>query len=76
MSYEKIGKEVKPLEVPFDISESWEWVRLGDLFTNKPGLSYKKESLNIKSEKQVRVLRDGNIGEESYNFKDDDIFIK
>ena len=27
--YEKIGDEVVPLDVPFDIPDSWEWVRLG-----------------------------------------------
>ena len=31
--YEKIGDEVRPLadEVPFDIPDSWEWVRLGNI---------------------------------------------
>jgi len=27
--YEKIGDEVVPLDIPFDIPDSWEWVRLG-----------------------------------------------
>ena len=31
--YEKIGDEVRSLsdEIPFDIPDSWEWVRLGTL---------------------------------------------
>ena len=29
--YEKIGDEVHPLDTPFDIPESWEWVRFKDL---------------------------------------------
>ena len=29
--YEKIGDEVHPLDTPFDIPESWEWVRLIDI---------------------------------------------
>ena len=29
--YEKIGDEVHPLDTPFDIPESWEWVRLIDV---------------------------------------------
>ena len=31
--YEKIGDELRPLadEVPFDIPDSWEWVRLGNI---------------------------------------------
>ena len=37
--YEKIGDEVRPLadEVPFDIPDSWEWVRLGELFQHNTG---------------------------------------
>jgi len=29
--YEKIGDETAELEVPFDIPDSWEWVRLGNI---------------------------------------------
>jgi len=37
--YEKIGDEVWSLadEVPFDIPDSWEWVRLGELFQHNTG---------------------------------------
>ena len=31
--YEKIGDEVHPLDVPFDIPDSWEWIHLGDVCT-------------------------------------------
>ena len=35
--YEKIGNEVRSLadEVPFDIPDSWEWVRLGSIVYNR-----------------------------------------
>ena len=35
--YEKIGDEVRSLadEVPFDIPDSWEWVRLGGIVYNR-----------------------------------------
>lgn len=33
MPYEKVGKEVKCIadEVPFEIPDSWQWVRLGNI---------------------------------------------
>lgn len=75
--YEKIGDEVRSIEdeIPFDIPDSWEWCRVGDLFANMSGLSYKKDALNIKSEHMIRVLRGGNIGSEQYSLKEDDVFI-
>ena len=39
------------------------------------GLSYKKEFLSKKTDKMIRVLRGGNIGNEFYSFKNDDVFI-
>ena len=39
------------------------------------GLAYKKDALAIKADKMVRVLRGGNIGEEQFYFKGDDVFI-
>ena len=75
--YEKIGDEVRSLAdlVPFEIPSSWEWCRVGDLFSNMSGLAYKKDALAIKADKMVRVLRGGNIGEEQFYFKGDDVFI-
>ena len=75
--YEKIGDEVRSLAdlAPFEIPSSWEWCRVGDLFSNMSGLAYKKDALAIKADKMVRVLRGGNIGEEQFYFKGDDVFI-
>ena len=75
--YEKIGDEVRSLAdlAPFEIPSSWEWCRVGDLFSNMSGLAYKKDALAIKTDKMVRVLRGGNIGEEQFYFKGDDVFI-
>ena len=75
--YEKNGDEVRSLAdlAPFEIPSSWEWCRVGDLFSNMSGLAYKKDALAIKADKMVRVLRGGNIGEEQFYFKGDDVFI-
>lgn len=35
--YEKIGDEVRPIEVPFDIPDSWEWVRFVNLVNYSMG---------------------------------------
>ena len=77
LPYEKIGDEVRSLAdlVPFEIPPSWEWCRVGDLFSNMSGLAYKKDTLAIKADKMIRVLRGGNIGEEQFLFKGDDVFI-
>ena len=37
------------------------------------GLAYKKDTLAIKADKMIRVLRGGNIGEEQFYFKGDDV---
>lgn len=77
LPYEKVGDEVHCLSelAPFEIPETWEWCRVGDLFYNTSGLSYKKDLLAKKSDSMVRVLRGGNIGDETYFFKEDDVFI-
>ena len=35
--YEKIGNVVVPLDVPFEIPDSWEWVRIGHIFSHNTG---------------------------------------
>ena len=61
--------------MPFEIPDSWRWVRLGDVVVPESGLAYKKEDLAIKSKSMVRVLRGGNIQDGNCIFKDDDVFI-
>ena len=52
--YEKIGDEVHPLDTPFDIPESWEWVRHNDLFEISGGSQPPKS-------KFISEARDGYI---------------
>ncbi len=76
----KIKKE-KPLpeitedEKPFDIPESWMWVRVTDCIANRAGLAYDKGNLDIHSDNMIRVLRGGNITDMGYSTKPDDIMI-
>ncbi len=76
----KIKKE-KPLpeitedEKPFDIPESWRWVRVRDCISNRAGLAYDKTNLNVHSEEMIRVLRGGNIMDMGYTQKPDDVLI-
>ncbi|RKJ62627.1 restriction endonuclease subunit S [bacterium 1XD42-1] len=43
--YEKVGDTITPLEIPFEIPESWEWVRLGSIST----YAETKQKLNATS---------------------------
>ena len=76
----KIKKE-KPLpeitddDIPFDIPENWKWVRFGTILECYGGLSYKKENLDIRSDSMVTVFRGGNILNNKYVFKGDDVRI-
>ena len=62
---EKIIKKSKPLspitddEKPFDIPESWEWVRLGEIMNFVNGRAYSKNEL--LSYGKYKVLRVGNL---------------
>ena len=51
LPYEKIGKN-EPVciadEVPFDIPESWEWCRIGELFFLQAGKNISSSSISEK----------------------------
>ena len=49
--YEKVGSEVRNItaEIPFDIPENWEWIRLGGLFQHNTG-----KALNSSNTKGVK----------------------
>ena len=65
--YEKIGDEVVPLDVPFDIPDSWEWVRLGDIGETNIGLTYKPSDISTSG---TAVLRSNNIQNGNMNYDD------
>lgn len=75
---EKVEKKEKPLpeitedEIPFDIPESWEWVRLGEMVSVISGTSYKSSDVRTYG---LRILRGGNIQESKVFFCADDVFL-
>ena len=62
-------------EIPFDIPNTWTWVRLGNIVSNEAGLAYSKDCLADKTPPAIRVLRGGNIEEGRWTIKDDDVII-
>ena len=76
--YEKIGKETKDItdELPFEIPENWEWIRLENIFDIQTGVSFKKE-VAIQGNKTgySRVLRGGNINPFKFELKPDDLYV-
>ena len=77
--YEKRGKG-EPVciddEIPFEIPDSWEWVRLESIMSLSSGLGYKKPDLDVRSQRMIRVLRGGNISQaDTIALQDSDVFI-
>ena len=68
LPYEKVGKN-EPVciadEVPFDIPDSWEWVRLGSLGETNIGLTYKPTDICTIG---TAVLRSNNIQNGKINY--------
>lgn len=59
-------------EIPFEIPESWEWVRLESLVSVVSGTSYQKGDVKKDG---IRVLRGGNIQDFQLYLFDDDVFV-
>ena len=76
---EKKIKKEKPLpeitddEKPFDIPESWKWVRFGDIAIFQGGYAYKSTSYIPKSNNQV--IRLGNIKQGDFLPSEKQVFI-
>ncbi|EYD69783.1 type I specificity subunit HsdS [Fusobacterium necrophorum subsp. funduliforme B35] len=63
-----IPKEEQPYEIP----DSWVWVRLGSIVSVHRGLSYSKvdEIIRENNDEGYLVLRGGNLTEDGLNFED------
>ncbi|MFZ7148120.1 restriction endonuclease subunit S [Avibacterium avium] len=56
-----------------EFTDAWEKCKLGKSFKIKRGLTYKPE--NIVTNGGIRVLRSSNIDEDTFQLKDDDVFV-
>ena len=72
--YEKIGSKTKNItdEIPFDIPDSWCFIRLKELIKIISGVSYDKRDICYDG---IRILRSGNIGELTIQLQQDDVFL-
>ena len=73
--YEKCGSDEVCIdeELPFEIPDNWEWVKLSDLAQFIGGYAYKSETFIEKSEYQV--LRLGNIKNDEIRYSAKPVFI-
>ena len=69
---EKKLPEITEEEKPFEIPESWKWVRLGELIRVIGGVSYKKNDVSTNG---LRILRGGNIKNTKVYLNEDDVFL-
>ncbi|MGL6168288.1 MAG: restriction endonuclease subunit S, partial [Fusobacteriaceae bacterium] len=79
---EKVIKKEKPLlpitedEKPYNIPNSWEWVRLGDVIQIVNGVTYNKKNVKLTKEKEYGfVIRGGNIQKDTFVDIHDNTFI-
>ncbi len=76
---EKKIKKEKPLaeisedEIPFDIPESWKWIRLGDVISFQGGYAFKSDAYVSHSNNQV--IRLGNVKNNSLLIHEKEVFV-
>lgn len=59
-------------EIPFDIPDGWEWSRAGNLCSVLTGTSYSKNDTRTSG---IRILRGGNIQNDTLVLFDDDVYV-
>ena len=67
---EQIGKEIRDIsdEIPFEIPDSWDWVRLGMIGETNIGLTYRPADKTISG--GTLVLRSSNIKNDRMDYSD------
>lgn len=67
-----IPKEEEPYKVP----DNWVWTRLGNIIEQIRGVSYKPANVLSNNNGGIRILRGGNIQENSLVLAEDDIYVE
>lgn len=69
---EKTLSSITDDDIPFDIPENWEWIKLGEVVSVFSGTSYKSKDV---CKTGVRILRGGNLQASLIHYYDDDVFL-
>lgn len=70
---EKSLPEISEAEKPFDIPESWKWVRLGEIISFQGGYAFKSDTYIDKSDNQV--VRLGNVKNNNLLLHEKEVFV-
>jgi len=71
--YEKIASStVRIDEIPFEIPNSWTWIRLGAIIQVVSGVSYDKQDVRTRG---IRIIRGGNIENLKIKLLHDDVYL-
>lgn len=70
---EKPLAEIKEDEIPFDIPESWKWVRLGQIINFQGGYAFKSTAYVQSSKNQV--IRLGNVKNNNLLIHEKEVFV-
>lgn len=67
--YEKIGSEIKDItdEIPFEIPENWEWVRLGNISNINGGFAFKSTKYVPNGVRVIRISDFDELGIKNKN---------
>ena len=75
--YEKIGKDIRNItdEIPFEIPDSWEWVRLGQLCALENGKKVENLSLPLLDAKFLRAQKTATLLSKGIKVEKDELII-
>ena len=74
---EKLKMAIVPKEEePYKVPDNWVWTRLGNIIEQIRGVSYKPANVLSNNNGGIRILRGGNIQENSLVLAEDDVYVE